>query len=38
MRETILTEGSNVFEWLGDLSERKLSEIGHDWLFGELEV
>ena len=31
-----LTEWSDVFEWLWDLTEWKLSKVGHDWLLGEL--
>ena len=31
-----LTEWSNIFEWLWDISEWKFSEVGHDWLLGEL--
>jgi len=29
-------EWSDVFEWLWDVSEWQLSEVGHDWLLGEL--
>jgi hypothetical protein len=29
-------EWSDVFEWLWDFSEWKLSKVGHDWLLGEL--
>jgi hypothetical protein len=32
----ILTEWSDVFEWLWDLSEGQLSKVGHDWLLGKL--
>ena len=34
--ESILTEWSDVFEWLWDFSEWELSEVSHDWLLGEL--
>jgi hypothetical protein len=34
--ESLLTEWSDVFEWLWDFSEWQLSEVGHDWLLGEL--
>ena len=32
----LLTEWSDVFEWLWDFSEWKLAKVGHDWLLGEL--
>ena len=31
-----LTEWSDVFEWLWNVSEWKFSKVGHDWLLGEL--
>lgn len=31
-----LTERSDVLEWFWDVSEWKFSEVGHDWLLGEL--
>ena len=31
-----LTERSDVLEWLWNFSEWKFSEVGHDWLLGEL--
>jgi len=32
----LLTEWSDVFEWLWNVSEWKFSKVGHDWLLGEL--
>ena len=32
----LLTEWSDVFEWLWNVSEWKFSKVGHDWLLREL--